>query len=93
MTDEGADQMVPIRWIRCFGRVCLTRLPRPDEPPGIYRSTIHLGDDALSESKSEIGMLYLTEYPLNTLFNVEIKLTPISEEERKQIARSRPVLL
>lgn len=82
------DEPIPTRVIQCFGRVVLTRLPYSHEPQGTPVATIQLGDPF-----GKVGLLYLTDYKLNQIFDVEITLNPISEQERQEISHSRPVML
>lgn len=84
------EEPIQSRIIQCFGRVILIRLPRINEVQGSTIATIQLGGDL---PESEVGLLYVTEYPLNQMFDVEITLRPISPEEKKEISHSQPVML
>lgn len=82
--------------IKCFGRITLTRLPHGNEPSDKIMATVTLSNRMGPKSpRPEIGLLYLwdNDLTLNQLFNVEIHLTPISEEEGERILELRPVLI
>lgn len=77
--------------IKCFGHLTLIRLPHLNqgEPSDKITATVTLG------GHPGLGHLFIRDgdFGLNQLFDVEIRLTPISEEERVRIAESQPVLI